>query len=463
MWLKSAETKALIIDDVVRRVADIVRPFPVAWLRLSDDCIVAVDDRYFQPHHNDVLQNLQTHQRNISLHHTFSTSPFGLASLAAPQYIGQGTTTTAIGSTGGDHDEGHNGSHQSSEVERGGSPNDLSSDSPNDNRVATKDRSIALGSRDEEKFPFIGILTLEDSAGNQQAIKIVVCIKVKTSSRHDSVVTAVSMDNFRFLLPSPQTPVEHSVSTPQTQHFRCLRLSLSIGPDLSESKICEPIYQHPEMNWYVTKIALAREINVGVTPVIGLTPAIQAPVSVKFGSTIDYIALSLFIDFKNAHSVEVRSTREHSWGYPMRKSVPNGTDITLPCHTSKTMYSKPACLTTVRTCAEAILELNRKSRPKNIIRKSRAEQAPFNIGDAKHLLMKFSVIFKKRDGDQFLEFDGPGSVTELSHKINPNAQIPVTETSISDVGSRIRYGEGTVSMHLQSNPRSHDIYLSILE
>jgi len=220
---------------------------------------------------------------------------------------------------------------------------------------------------------------------------------------------------------------------------------------LREAPWCEPIYQHPEMNWYVTKIARAREVNVGVTPVIGTFPSIETPVSVKFGSTIDYIALSQYIDFKNAHSVEVRNTREHIWGYPMRKSTPNGADITLPCHTSKTMYWTPACLTTLRTCAEATLEINRKSRSKNILRKDRTEQLPFNVGDAKHILMRFSIVFKKGDEDQFLEFDGPGSVTELSHKIDLSAAIPVIKTSVRGVAFPMQVQEGAISMHLQSS------------
>jgi hypothetical protein len=444
VWLEVKKASVEIIEDIVHRVADIVRPYPVAGLRLSDDMIVGVNDRYFVVTSSDADQRIQGSQDMVGPSGSrISTAVVG----PTESSVERSTSTLAPLSL-----TGRDSVHPSGLLEIESSTSTLrSSESQGRSLTAMDPPSPPEALAVRETFPFIGILTIEDPAGLQQTVKIVFSIEITSSCMGDSIVTAIAVDNLRFLLPSACSPRQPSISSPYKQHFRCIDLTLFIGPDSCEAKICEPINQHPEMNWYVNKIVQAREINLGVTPVVAVAPALQASISMRFGSTVDYIALSQYIDFKNACIVEVRSTREHVWKYPLHKLRPNrlGLSISLPCHTSRTMYWKPASLTTLRTAVEATLEFNPDSRPKNKLRKNRSLHHPFNMGDAKHLLMRFSVVLKKKDGDQFIQFQGPGSPTELVHKINLCANLPLVDTSLMEGNRSTEDKQSSVWMQLR--------------
>jgi hypothetical protein len=77
------------------------------------------------------------------------------------------------------------------------------------------------------------------------------------------------------------------------------------------------------------------------------------------------------------------------------------------------------------------------------------------MGDAKHRVMRVSVVFKKRDGNQFLEFKGPGKPAKLSHTINLGTPLPVRDVSQREEGSSSE--EVSISMELQSTFLSDEI------
>jgi len=233
-WLEWEDASTDVIDDIVHQIADVVCLFPVAGLRLSDNTIVAVNDHYFlspQGHMPPACQETVSSQHSL----IGSVSPASVAKEAAVQ----GTSNISRSTEGGRNGLGgdQNQSSGAGQTESSIIPSSGSLNPPNGSHVAKKDGSNwpERSMRCEEKFPFIGILTIEDPAGLQQAIKIVFCIQIKTTSKLSSVVTAVTVDNLRFLLPSPDSEKVQSLSIPNKQHFRCIRLALSIGPNLSEA------------------------------------------------------------------------------------------------------------------------------------------------------------------------------------------------------------------------------------
>jgi len=414
VWLESDQVDVNQFTQVVNEIAELVRPYPIAGLRPRDQTIMAVNDA----NTTDAPRGQCSYFFDLMLDDTSWPATGGTTSVRgrrgpptahAPLVI---RTTETPGRAPVENLEMEEvPKHGIMSFPEGGTSNSVQLDPP----------PPSAPSLLETTFPFVGVLTVEDPNGLRQSIKIIFSLTVMSHAHQSAAVTQVIVDNLKVQIPLPSRPADApSLSIPDKQHFRCLGLFLSIGPELPEPNLChcEPIYQHPEMNWYVTKIGHTKEVNIGVTPTFAATPSLQIPMSMKSATSVDYIALSQYIDFGKAYNSEARDNRRHIWNYPIFKTLPNGADISLPCHISQTTYATTAPPSTIRTCAEATLEFNPGSRPKNKLKRSRKYKQCFNLGDAKHVVMLFSVVVKRTPADRFLQFIGPGSTTELNHKID---------------------------------------------
>ena len=258
--------------EAVNHVARMVDPYPVAALDVSENSIICVNDHYFEAPLQEPSSNNHRAQTSSSEAENYSqlhTSTVQQINGTAPPRISFFDNTNGAGSS--EEGQNSNGTFQHSDVDKslrfiGEHPDP---DTP------------PGGSVSDEKFPFIAVLTVEDPAGLQQTVKIMFCIEINSSSRGTQVITAVRLDNLRLVLPFPGSLAQASNSNPYRNHFRSIGFAVSIGPDLSNAGVYEPFYQHPQMNWYISKIARSREYNVGFAPSLSVAPSVQAPISLR--------------------------------------------------------------------------------------------------------------------------------------------------------------------------------------
>jgi hypothetical protein len=341
-----------------------------------------------------------------------------------------------------------------------GTPDGTSNDSPPPPNDPPPPPPLAAEPRSKKRHPFTGLLTIENECGLEQSIKTSFSLIIDSNSDDGSILTEITLNEFRLILPSPSNPHRSSSRVPLKEHFRPVSLSLTVSPGCSQELLsCELCGQRPEMNWWKTKIGHSRDTSIGANVGIsGPIPTAQIPIAVKFGSATEHIPLLDYINFNKTEINEIRGKRMrmHFWRYPMQANHPVGGRLTLPTHSSEMQYWHPAKLTKLQVCVEVVLEFvaSRKLKKNS---QNRGTDHAIDLAGAKHVKMQYFLDIEKREEDELIQFRGSGRRTELRHMIDKNQKLPVTSDSQDNP---CQAGRGRVLMNLSRSSPSIDEVLT---
>jgi len=442
IWLESSELSLDDFERLVDRVAEKVRPFPVIGFDPRTNTIMAVHDQHFVSYNAAPIQSASgsssksgTVGSSSNCQRTTSVSPTNSSSATS---VGGGT---------------YRGSGK--DVSPPPPPPPVSGEDPEDQLSLSAACNIC---------PFSGVFTIEDQAHHEQCVKITFCLRINSSVNGRRILTTTALTDFSLSLPAPGELQEPSSRDPLSPYFVCNELQIAIGPDSEQISECEPRSRTPKGRWDVKKVSRSSGLG-GITVALAFLPSVQLPVSKKNGLAVDLDPISQYIDFKLAKSYEVRKTREHLWKYPLRKDRPKDNDLELPAHSSELGYRTSVNVESIHARVTATHVVDPKSRTANKLkrqnveerRRRRAQSQPFKFeGDSKHLILQFTVTVKKRDGERFLQFEGPGVERSLYHKVgshcsrrehaaNTREQSPPDRRNSSE-SEDVSQAEGMLSM-----------------
>lgn len=405
----------------MHQVAENVRPFPVIGFNPETNTIIAVNDRYFLSHDGATIQNASGSSSNSRTSGGSSTTRQTTSGSESPQNT-RNDYSSATSSGSASSDKGSGNDHPPP-------PPPSSPPPPSPTGVADPKSSVTTA----YIGPFLGTFTIQDQFGHEQCAKITFCLRIESKAIDRRVLTTTALANFCLSLPSPGELHERSSRDPLSPYFVCNELQLVIDPDSPYINGFEPCSRSPKGRWDVKKVSKSSGLTGGVTLSLAFLPGVQFPVSKKSGLSVDLDPISQHIDFKRAASYEIRKTREHLWKYPLRKERPKDNDLELPTHSSEIRYRTSVNVESIHARVIAIHVVDSKSRTANKLKRKaleerqrrRAQSQPFKFeGDSKHLILQFAVTVKKRNGEPFLQFEGPGIERSLYHKVGRDSSRP---------------------------------------
>jgi hypothetical protein len=310
------------------------------------------------------------------------------------------------------------------------------------------------GVKSRNNVPFVGILTVEDSKGIEQSIKIIFELEINTPlapADQNQVITHASMGNLEMELPLPTSKGRSITTLPKVPHLRAQNVEVKVRPSGQQDQYVLTS-QHPKKDFLNGNVTAVSETGVTINSVASLTPALHLGVIKKVGEHKERLAASEAFDTANIEIGEDNGA--HFWDYPLKYTQTYNSAISLPTHCSTGIYYRNKPVAAVTFLVQACLEINQDARPKRLsksqIKPCRSTPKLLQLG-YKQVKMCFSVVIKKEVHKNFMELQGrdrTGSTVRLHHKF---LSTPVDSINETETSSENPLADATVTLKAKKN------------